>query len=201
MINHVSFEVVNLNMVLFQVKLKVFWAYAKSLTVPLSIWVLLALIFAEAYSVSMGISLARWSSTEVTSDDERNRFLGIYSFLGVSKCLIMAMQPLVLATGTIKASRHFHQRMLENILHSPMSFFETTSQGRIVNRFSKDISSIDDIVPKTVSSFLRTFLAVIASIFTICFATPIVLVIVVPLGVLYIFIQVRYHSFCGVFRR
>lgn len=172
-----------------RVKMKVFWAYAKSLTVPLSICVVLFLILAEAASVSSGIWLARWSSTDVTSDDERDLFLGVYSALGVSQCVLVLLQALALATGTIIASRHLHQRMLDNIMRSPMSFFETTPQGRIMNRFSKDISGIDDMVPRSVSSFLRTFFAVIASIFTISFATPIFLVIIVPLGVLYVFIQ------------
>lgn len=181
-------------------KLKVFWAYAKSLTVPLSICVVFFLVLAEAASVSSGIWLARWSSTDVTSDDQRDLFLGVYSALGVSQCVLVLLQALALATGTIIASRYLHQRMLDNILHSPMSFFETTPQGRIMNRFSKDISGIDDMVPRSVSSFLRTFFAVIASIFTISFATPIFLAVIVPLGVLYIFIQVRYHSLCCVFR-
>ena len=178
--------------------MKVFWAYAKSLTVPLSICVVLFLILAEAASVSSGIWLARWSSTDVTSDDERDLFLGVYSALGVSQCVLVLLQALALATGTIIASRHLHQRMLDNIMRSPMSFFETTPQGRIMNRFSKDISGIDDMVPRSVSSFLRTFFAVIASIFTISFATPIFLVIIVPLGVLYVFIQVCHRLLCYV---
>ena len=84
-------------------------------------------------------------------------------------------------------------------MHSPMSFFETTPQGRIMNRFSKDISGIDDVVPQTLMMFLRTFFSVIGAIFTITYATPIFLVVILPLLALYVFVQVRVVLFCKLF--
>ena len=40
-------------------------------------------------------------------------------------------------TGTIIGSRVLHDAMLKVVLRSPMSFFDTTPLGRILNRFSK----------------------------------------------------------------
>ena len=98
---------------------------------------------------------------------------------------------IAMAAGSRVASRYLHQKMLVNIMHSPMSFFETTPQGRIMNRFSKDMSGIDDMVLRSLTSFLRTFLSVIGTMFAITFATPIFLAVIIPLGALYFFIQVR----------
>ena len=42
-----------------------------------------------------------------------------------------------LAIGSLKASKTLHDGMLRNVLRSPMSFFDTTPLGRILNRFSK----------------------------------------------------------------
>ena len=167
-----------------------FWEYAKSLTVPLSTCIILCFIISETSAVSSGIWLARWSSTNVTSNDERDLFLGVYGGLGMSQAIFTLFAALAMAAGSRIASRHLHQRMLVNIMHSPMSFFETTPQGRIMNRFSKDISGIDDMVPRSMTSFLRTFLSVIGTMFAITFATPIFLAVIVPLGALYFFIQV-----------
>jgi ABC-type multidrug transport system fused ATPase/permease subunit len=41
---------------------------------------------------------------------------------------------------SVRASRLLHDGMLACVLHSPMSFFDTTPLGRIVNRFSKGVS-------------------------------------------------------------
>ena len=167
-----------------------FWAYAKSLTVFLSMCILFFVLIGEGCAVASGIWLARWSSTNVTSDKQRDMFLGVYGGLGVSQAFFVLFASIALALGSKIASRQLHQRMLVNIMHSPMSFFETTPQGRIMNRFSKDISGIDDMVPRTLITFIRTFFGVTGAIFTISFATPIFLAVIVPLGALYIFIQV-----------
>lgn len=171
-----------------------FWEYAKSLTVLISLCFIVFLIIAEAASISSGIWLAKWSSTDISSNDERDLFLGVYGALGVTQAFFVLFSSLVIATGTKIASRHLHQRMLVNIMHSPMSFFETTPQGRIMNRFSKDISGIDDMVPRSLMQFVRTFLSVVGTLFAISFATPIFLAVIIPLGLLYIFIQVWHHN-------
>lgn len=38
-------------------------------------------------------------------------------------------------------------------MRSPMSFFDTTPQGRILNRFSKEIDVIDNLIPFVVKQF------------------------------------------------
>ena len=122
-------------------------------------------------------------------------YLGVYGALGLMQAICVLISSLCLALGSKIASRYLHQSILVNVMHSPMSFFETTPLGRIVNRFSKDISTIDDRVPMSLASFLRTFCSVLGTIIAISFATPIFLVVIVPLGLLYVFIQVSEHAF------
>ena len=72
-----------------------------------------------------------------------------------------------------------------------MSFFDTTPLGRILNRFSKDIYLIDEIVPRSIRMFIWTFLSVLSTIIVIVIATPIFAVVIVPLGIFYLLVQVR----------
>lgn len=175
-------------------KLAVFWAYAKSVKVYLAVGIVLFIVLAEIASVASGIWLASWSSANVTSDAERDMYLGVYGGLGVTQATCVLISSLCLAVGSKIASRYLHENLLEHVMHSPMSFFETTPLGRIVNRFSKDISTIDDQVPVTLATFIRTLSTVIGTIIAISFATPIFLVVIVPLGIVYVFIQVIFHS-------
>lgn len=55
--------------------------------------------------------------------------------------LIAAM---VFAIGALRSARHLHNGLLRNTLRLPMSFFDTTPLGRIMNRFSKDTVSFDN---------------------------------------------------------
>jgi ABC-type multidrug transport system fused ATPase/permease subunit len=65
-----------------------------------------------------------------------------------------------MALGAVSASALMHKNMLERVLRSPMSFFDTTPMGRIVNRFAKDIYMLDETIPASLRSFLSTFMQV-----------------------------------------
>ena len=95
-----------------------------------------------------------------------------------------------LATAGIFASRTLHDSLLKNILRSPMSFFDTTPLGRILNRFSKDIYVIDEVIPNTMRSFMLTFFSVISTLIVIMIATPTFGIVIIPLGVFYLLVQV-----------
>jgi len=89
------------------------------------------------------------------------------------------------------ASRVLHKKLLSNILRSPMSFFDTTPLGRVLNRFSKDVNTVDEVLTSTFSSFLSFLFTILATIITIVVATPTFLIILVPLFLFYVLVQVR----------
>ena len=48
---------------------------------------------------------------------------------------------------SLKSSEQLHDRMTLAILKAPVLFFDTNPVGRILNRFSKDIGSMDEVLP------------------------------------------------------
>ena len=74
---------------------------------------------------------------------------------------------LSLVHGRIRASKNLHQGLLHRILRSPMSFFDTTPLGRIVNRFSSDVSTVDTLVPAHIEFWLYCSFTVIATLITV----------------------------------
>ena len=54
--------------------------------------------------------------------------------------------------------------MLENVLKSPMSFFDTNPKGRVVNRFAKDVDYVDRAIPMTLEALLRLLFQVITNL-------------------------------------
>lgn len=117
-------------------------------------------------------------------------YLSIFSVLGFGQVFSAIFAFLFLVFATIKGSRTIHSKMLTNILRSPMSFFDTTPLGRIMNRFSKDIYNIDEVIPSSIDEFLASFLMVVSVILVVTISTPIFVVVILPLGAFYWFVQV-----------
>lgn len=96
----------------------------------------------------------------------------------------------LLAYGHIKACVTLHNRMLGALVHAPMSFFDTTPTGRIMNRFSKDINTMDAVLLNYIRLFLLFGFNLLGAFFTIIYEIPIILVVVIPMSVCYILVQV-----------
>uniref|UniRef100_A0A6E8VYX2 Multidrug resistance-associated protein 1 n=1 Tax=Anopheles coluzzii TaxID=1518534 RepID=A0A6E8VYX2_ANOCL len=62
--------------------------------------------------------------------------------------------------GSIQATLILHRRLLEGILRSGMTFFDTTPRGRIIARFSNDINTLDYSLPMNIKNFIPTVLRV-----------------------------------------
>lgn len=48
------------------------------------------------------------------------------------------------------SSQKLHDTMFTSVLAAPMRFFDTNPSGRILNRFSKDIGAVDEVLPKVI---------------------------------------------------
>uniref|UniRef100_A0A8C9L6Y2 Multidrug resistance-associated protein 1 n=1 Tax=Pavo cristatus TaxID=9049 RepID=A0A8C9L6Y2_PAVCR len=96
---------------------------------------------------------------------------------------------MAVSIGGIFASQHLHLDLLHNVLRSPMSFFERTPSGNLVNRFSKEIDTIDSAIPPIIKMFMGSTFNVIGACIIILLATPIAAVIIPPLGLVYLLVQ------------
>lgn len=48
----------------------------------------------------------------------------------------------------MRSSQKLHDKMFDGVISAPMRFFDTNPSGRILNRFSKDMGAIDELLPK-----------------------------------------------------
>ncbi|XP_029164634.1 multidrug resistance-associated protein 4-like isoform X2 [Nylanderia fulva] len=62
----------------------------------------------------------------------------------------------------MNSSINLHNTMFSNLLQARMSFFHTNPSGRILNRFSKDIGTIDELLPKILLEALQLNTVLIA---------------------------------------
>lgn len=97
---------------------------------------------------------------------------------------------MAVSVGGIFASRRLHLNLLHNILRCPVSFFEQTPSGNLVNRFSKEMDIIDSTLPQVIKMFMGSLFNVLGACVIILLATPIAAVVIPPLGLVYFFVQV-----------
>lgn len=73
-----------------------------------------------------------------------------YSILFLSTIVLSVVSSMTFFRWCIAASTRMHHKMFDNIVNSPMRFFNTHPSGQILNRFSRDIGVLDEFLPKTV---------------------------------------------------
>ena len=98
--------------------------------------------------------------------------MGIYASLGGSLTIAYFTSGAAIGLLTYYASRSLHRTAIGSTIHAPMSFFETTPLGRIMNRFAKDIDTVDNTVSDSIRLFLMTFTNLLGSFLLIAVIIP-----------------------------
>ncbi|XP_062608623.1 multidrug resistance-associated protein 1-like [Saccostrea cucullata] len=115
-------------------------------------------------------------------------YLAIYTVLGVLQGIFLFLFAFLGLTRLITASGSLHSSMLFCILRSPMSLFDTTPVGRIMNRFSSDIDILDDRLPRTFILGAVMLFTLLAILVVISVNTPDFLIVIIPVGIFFILI-------------
>ncbi|KAI4565335.1 hypothetical protein MJT46_009678, partial [Ovis ammon polii x Ovis aries] len=84
-----------------------------------------------------------------------NWYLGVYSGLTVSTIIFGITRSVLIFYILVSSSQTLHSKMLETILRAPVLFFSRNPIGRILNRFSKDIGHMDDLLPVIFQDFIQ----------------------------------------------
>uniref|UniRef100_A0A672VBM3 ATP binding cassette subfamily C member 3 n=1 Tax=Strigops habroptila TaxID=2489341 RepID=A0A672VBM3_STRHB len=177
--------------VILQVKLTVFWQYMKAVGPVICFVICFLYCCQNAAAIGANVWLSDWTNEPVINGTQHNTAMriGVYAALGLLQGLIVLITSFTLAMGGIKAARSLHAALLENKFHTPQSFYDTTPTGRIINRFSKDIYVIDEVIPPSILMFLGTFFTSLSTMIVIIASTPLFAVVIVPLAIVYFFVQ------------
>ncbi|KAL3283218.1 hypothetical protein HHI36_006367 [Cryptolaemus montrouzieri] len=88
----------------------------------------------------------------------------------------------------MRASKNLHNNMFSKVVHGTMHFFNANTAGRILNRFSKDMGAIDELLPTAIIDTIQVGLGVLATTVVIATVNPWILVpTFVILGWFYLF--------------
>lgn len=101
-----------------------------------------------------------------------NRHVLIYLAICMTTVLFNFIRTLLQYRGSLRASNRLFGHLLQAVCHAPLVFFETTTMEQILNRFNKDIETIDSSIGWHVNSLLQTTVGVFGVVLTICNILP-----------------------------
>jgi ABC-type bacteriocin/lantibiotic exporter with double-glycine peptidase domain len=115
--------------------------------------------------------------------------LGGYVALVVLLCTFNLLRSLYLFSRGLAASISAHNDLLSGVVRAPLRFFEANPVGRILNRFSRDLDTIEQLLPRAVLDTLHCTLELATLLALIAIFEPIVLVLLSPILAYYYFTQ------------
>jgi ABC-type multidrug transport system fused ATPase/permease subunit len=122
------------------------------------------------------------------SDVDSTYFLVIYAILGLIFMFITFLREGFLFGGSLAASRRVHERLIQKVTHAKFRFFDQTPLGQLMNRFSKDIESVDQEVAPVAIGVIHCFASIVTIVVLISIITPAFLIAASVISVLYFLI-------------
>jgi ABC-type multidrug transport system fused ATPase/permease subunit len=166
-------------------------------------WILLVQSLGSAAEVTSQFWLAKWADAAAVASysghpmtkGKTNFYVGIYGLLGFLGILGSTVRSILMANQRLNASKKLHNDLAESVLHAPISFFDVTPVGRILNRFSADMDKVDLQLTQGLSQAITTTYSVLGAVAGIIASTKgTFLVPLVPLGYLVYTVQKWYRK-------
>ena len=116
----------------------------------------------------------------------------IYSCLVGGSFVFAIVRAFGFLTIFLRSSERLHDKMVVAIFQAPVLFFDSNPVGRILNRFSKDVGCMDELLPKTFVMAIQYTSVMLTSCLLPLVANFWLLFVIVPLIVLVAYIG-RYY--------
>ncbi|XP_040888393.1 ATP-binding cassette sub-family C member 4-like [Toxotes jaculatrix] len=121
-------------------------------------------------------------------------YLGIYSGLTAVAVVCGYARSLVLFHGLVRSAEALHNSMFSAVLRAPVRFFDVNPIGRVLNRFSKDVSQMDSTLPITFVDCYQLSLQNAGVVAVAASVIPLILIPVVPLFLIFLYLRRFYLS-------
>lgn len=105
----------------------------------------------------------------------------------------------MLVVSSLRASHTIHSTIVDNILSAPIAYFSRQPVGRILNRFTHDVTSMDVLIMNAVDGLINAGSALIAAIALVAAAAPITLVAAIPSVLVASWYQLQFAVYVQLF--
>ena len=158
-----------------RVKSYVYIAYIKACGVTGVVLFFIFMILTRVFDLAENFWLKHWSESNQNNGSNDNfwMFVGVYASIGILSAAFNNIRSIImLLYCSIRGSKKLHDNMANAVVRSPMSFFETTPIGRVINRFSSDLESVDSGLQYIFSFFFKSILTYVVTVILVGYNMP-----------------------------
>ncbi|XP_034689924.1 ABC transporter C family member 5 [Vitis riparia] len=120
--------------------------------------------------------------------------LGVFMALAFGSSCFIFVRAVLVATFGLEAAQKLFVKMLRSVFRAPMSFFDSTPAGRILNRVSIDQSVVDLDIPFRLGGFASTTIQLLGIVGVMTKVTWQVLLLVIPMAIACLWMQKYYMA-------
>ncbi|KAJ6562830.1 hypothetical protein DFH09DRAFT_1035588 [Mycena vulgaris] len=102
-------------------------------------------------------------------------YIGVYAAIGMFGVGLQLASVALQYTGALRASRILFKKFLGTVVRATFRFHDTTPQGRMLNRFSKDFTTMDSKLAGSLQRFNSSLAGFFVSILTVTVVFPLFL--------------------------
>lgn len=107
-----------------------------------------------------------------SADSDPLFYLGVYACISILTILASVAGSAASRWGSYRAARKLHNELLDSVLRSTIRFFNTTPMGRILNRCTKDIETVDGSLASSLSTVMVFTGSLIAATGMVVYVVP-----------------------------
>jgi ABC-type multidrug transport system fused ATPase/permease subunit len=183
-----------------QVGMSVYIFYFKNGGICLTILIMLLLALMVFSKIVADWWVGQWAKNSFSSFTSGD-YIRVYAYLVGLYALVAVLKALVWSYFVSLSSTNIFAKLIWNVLRKPMSFFDTTPSGVILNRGTNDMEEADKNFPLRFDGFLELLFQIVSSIMLAVIVSPYVLVIIIFDGVIFYFNMKKYVKTSTELRR
>ncbi|KAL0266611.1 UNVERIFIED_CONTAM: hypothetical protein PYX00_009106 [Menopon gallinae] len=184
------------------VSLKVWRKYGSSMGLFVQVMIFVSMVLMQSSRNVTDYWLSEWVSAETNTNVTRllygeyltskSYMLG-YVLLAVINTLFTLMRAFIFAYGGIRAATKIHEKLVNKVVSSKITFFDITPLGRILNRFSSDTYTVDESLPFILNILLAQLFGLFGALVITINGNPWLCLIFAPLIPIYNYVQNNYR--------
>ncbi|RHY97475.1 hypothetical protein DYB31_012276, partial [Aphanomyces astaci] len=177
------------------------WQYLRSMGVCVLGMLALSVLVMQVSRNGLDYWIASYTSSSVHHPISPPTFARGLVVITAINIVAVAARSFLFAYGGLRAANALYRRLVHRLVRAPLTFYDITPVGRILNRLGGDTYGVDESLPFILNIFLKDAADVCGTLVILVLTTPAVFLVLGPLTIVYFALQQWYRPTSRHLRR